>query len=230
MASAAQIRANRENAKRSTGPRTEAGKQTTKFNALIHGLAAESLVIRGEDPAKLDALRAQLQAEHCPVGQTEAMLVEEIAQCWWRLQRARAQEKRSIEVTYHFKPFNPDDLAHVTRYVAHVERGWHRAITQLRAVQGDRRKREAFQTEPITPTTAATAQPEESEKVMAVGSVPYSEPQPSQPSRPASELTDDELRQSPEFKQFQHDRFMKDVVAQRDPEVYAAYQRRTGQR
>ncbi len=196
MASAAQIRANRENAKRSTGPRTEAGKQTTKFNALIHGLAAESLVIRGEDPAKLEALRAQLQVEHCPIGQTEAMLVEEIAQGWWRLQRARAQEKRSIEVTYHFKPFNPEDLAHVTRYIAHAERGWHRAITQLRAVQNDRRKREA-----IKPSTTAASQPEEIEKVMAVGSVPQIdqeiETQPVEPPPAPRERIDHDIRQSP---------------------------------
>ncbi len=216
MASAAQVRANRENAKRSTGPRTEAGKQTTKFNALIHGLAAESLVIRGEDPAKLEALRAQLQVEHCPLGQTEAMLVEEIAQCWWRLQRARAQEKRSIEVTYHFKPFNPDDLAHVTRYIAHAERAWHRAITQLRAVQNDRRKLEVLE-----PATTVARQVEETEKVMAVGSVPQIEPQPLEPPPARRELTDDEIRKSPEFQKFQNDRFIKDAMADLDRRIAA---------
>jgi hypothetical protein len=85
MASAAQIRANRENAQRSTGPRTEAGKHNTKYNALKHGLAAELLVLRGEDPADLDALRAQLHADYSPANETEAMLVEDLAQCWWRL-------------------------------------------------------------------------------------------------------------------------------------------------
>ena len=34
--------------------------------------------IDGEDPAELDALRAELTAEHQPVGQTEAMLVEDL--------------------------------------------------------------------------------------------------------------------------------------------------------
>jgi len=39
MTSAARIRANRENARRSTGPRTAAGKQRASANARRHGLA-----------------------------------------------------------------------------------------------------------------------------------------------------------------------------------------------
>ena len=64
MATPAQIRANRENAQRSTGPRTEASKQTTRLNALKHGLAATLLVLSDEDATKFDALRAQLIADY----------------------------------------------------------------------------------------------------------------------------------------------------------------------
>ena len=39
MASNRQIKANRENAKRSTGPKTEAGKARSRRNALRHGLS-----------------------------------------------------------------------------------------------------------------------------------------------------------------------------------------------
>ena len=89
METPAQIRANRANAQRSSGPRSEAGREITKMNALKHGLAARELVIRDEDPAALDALRADLRAEHAPANQTEALLVEDLAICWWRLQRGR---------------------------------------------------------------------------------------------------------------------------------------------
>ena len=37
--------ANRLNAQKSTGPRTEAGKNKSKINALKHGLRAQELVI-----------------------------------------------------------------------------------------------------------------------------------------------------------------------------------------
>ena len=43
MASERQIRANRENAKRSTGPRSPAGKRKVRANALKHGLSARTL-------------------------------------------------------------------------------------------------------------------------------------------------------------------------------------------
>ncbi len=42
------IRANRRNAKKSTGPRTFLGKEKVSGNALTHGLTAEKHVIIGE--------------------------------------------------------------------------------------------------------------------------------------------------------------------------------------
>lgn len=47
MASEKQIAANRANAKRSTGPKTRAGKKRSSQNALQHGL---SLSLKGDDP------------------------------------------------------------------------------------------------------------------------------------------------------------------------------------
>ena len=45
MASSRQIAANRANAKRSTGPKTEQGKARSRMNAWKHGLTAEDIVI-----------------------------------------------------------------------------------------------------------------------------------------------------------------------------------------
>ena len=54
MATAEQIRANRENAKKSTGPRrTEA----TRFNGLKHGLRAEQVILPGESRDEFEAER-----------------------------------------------------------------------------------------------------------------------------------------------------------------------------
>ena len=50
MATAAQIEANRRNSSRSTGPRTQKGKDRSKLNALVHGCRAEILVLPTEDP------------------------------------------------------------------------------------------------------------------------------------------------------------------------------------
>ena len=52
MATANQIAANRLNSQKSTGPRSDAGKDRSRMNALKTGVHAESHCILGEDPAE----------------------------------------------------------------------------------------------------------------------------------------------------------------------------------
>lgn len=59
MATPAQIRANRANAQRSTGPKTAAGRQKSAQNARKHGLTSQA------DPEKLAALAAELEVDGC---------------------------------------------------------------------------------------------------------------------------------------------------------------------
>lgn len=88
MATQAQERANRLNAQKSTGPRTEAGKAAVAQNAVRHGLLAEKTVISGEDPGQFESYRAMLLAELHPAGAMEAILAERIVGLAWRLRRA----------------------------------------------------------------------------------------------------------------------------------------------
>ncbi len=92
MASVKQIAANRRNAAGSTGPKSAAGKQVARMNALKHGLQAEHVVIPGEDPEEFEALLRGLEEDYLPVGFREGLLVERIAECTWRLQRAGLME------------------------------------------------------------------------------------------------------------------------------------------
>ena len=187
MATPAQIRANRANAQHSSGPRSDAGRQITKMNALKHGLAARELVIKDEDPAALEALRADLRAEHAPANQTEALLVEDLAICWWRLQRGRKYEAAAINGGLQAnRPFTLLIMDRMLRYTAAAERAWNRALANLRTAQNGRRKRELSNTEP-----EASPQPQETEKVIAIGSVlqndsksPDTEPGPAPEASP----------------------------------------------
>jgi len=88
MTSAAQVRANRSNARKSTGPRTPEGKAAASQNAVKHGLLAEQVVIKGEDPAQFECYRDGMLAELAPVGVVEEMLAERAVSLSWRLRRA----------------------------------------------------------------------------------------------------------------------------------------------
>lgn len=66
MMSRKQLEANRANAKRSTGPKSDAGKTRSRMNALKHGFSSQEIVLEGEDADQFDALRAQLEAEFDP--------------------------------------------------------------------------------------------------------------------------------------------------------------------
>ena len=87
MASDEQIRANRLNAQRSTGPRSENGKQAVRYNALQHGLLAEASLLPGEDTALFRRLAEELQAQFEPAGELEQLLVDRITSSAWRLRR-----------------------------------------------------------------------------------------------------------------------------------------------
>jgi hypothetical protein len=78
------------------GPRTANGKASSSGNSLKHGLASGRVIIPGEDPAEFEALLNDLNAEHVPATPTEQMLVQQMAQSWWLMQRAiRIRMRRS---------------------------------------------------------------------------------------------------------------------------------------
>jgi hypothetical protein len=88
MASPEQLRANRANAARSTGPRTTEGKKAVRFNALKHGLLAQAALLPSDDEEEFQSLSNALRAAFQPVGAHEDMLVDLIVGYRWRLRRA----------------------------------------------------------------------------------------------------------------------------------------------
>jgi hypothetical protein len=85
------IEANRNNSKRSTGPRTERGRRSSRFNAVTLGIFAKHVVIAGCDgdnsEKEFGSLLDDLHEEFQPVGTFEEWLVLKIAECIWRLRR-----------------------------------------------------------------------------------------------------------------------------------------------
>ena len=97
MSTEEQINANRQNAQKSTGPKTDEGKAVVSKNAIKHGLFAAEAVITGEDPAVYEAYHDQFLAEWKPVGMVESMLAERIVSLSWRLQRAERMQNQVMD-------------------------------------------------------------------------------------------------------------------------------------
>ena len=98
MASYAQLKANRDNAKKSTGPRTEPGKKRSRKNAIRHGLFSEHLFVDSNEHQMFEALLCELKQELDPVGPIEAALVERIAIGLWRQRRLNTAEGAMVRL------------------------------------------------------------------------------------------------------------------------------------
>lgn len=95
MATKEQVAANRENAKKSTGPKSPGGKDKVKWNGLRHGLRAEGVVLPGEDAAEFAAFVAAWMEDWKPTTMARAQLVREAAVAAWRKERCvRAEATR----------------------------------------------------------------------------------------------------------------------------------------
>jgi hypothetical protein len=92
MTSYRQIEANRRNALKSTGPRTEAGKEISRRNAVRHGLTAETVITALEDAEDYQAFEAAMTADYDAQSTVERELVLRLASILWRLRRATTIE------------------------------------------------------------------------------------------------------------------------------------------
>ena len=169
MPTNAQIKANRKNAKKSTGPRSEEGKTRSAKNALKHGLLARDTVMPGEDPADFDRQLSALEADIQPANSLEFELVRQIADAQWRMRRLTRLETGFLAAAVddqrrHLEKRRPDELrpgydgetlllgsamldrtqafVHLARYDGHLSRRFFRAVKQLSDLRRDERKAE----------------------------------------------------------------------------------------
>ena len=182
MATQAQRKANRQNAKKSTGPRTDEGKARSSQNGLKHGLLARDAVMADEDPAEYDRQLQQLEENIFPKNAIEFALVRQIADAEWRLRRLSRLEagfctdtyvrtSRSTRKSYPEAVLPDRDgenqllgksisdrtqaLANLARYQTHMSRNQLRALNMIRQLRAD----EARYRENIDPKTGAIHRP-----------------------------------------------------------------------
>jgi hypothetical protein len=151
-----QLKANRQNAQHSTGPRSEEGRARTRFNAVRHGLRSKSALLPSENPEEYYNLKAELTAEWKPQGPTEEFQVEQMLQHQWRLRRIAIMEQdlfvESFEGSFGEEEFDANipgaltaalgnnKFTLLTRYENSARRAYHKALAELRSLQSERRK------------------------------------------------------------------------------------------
>ena len=164
MATAAQITANQQNAMRSTGPVTEAGKQISSRNSLLHGLTAKKLLLAVEDQAEFDELHADLLEAFVPKTKYERFLFEDMIRAYWFWSRAQAAHaafldtivRQELKIEPRLTPkhalarvFTEEKYAKrlrlLMRYEAAAERTYRKSEQQLRSEIAARVRWEAGQ-------------------------------------------------------------------------------------
>ena len=148
MSTPAQVAANRENSKLSTGPNTEAGKAASSRNHLVHGLCAADPVLPSEDRNQFNELVERYKTDWKPVTTHEDFLVSEMAGARWRLDRIQRMEVEMIAaLDDQTKIFTDKETAagfgRLERYRAGLERTYHRCARELRAAPKEQRQFEA---------------------------------------------------------------------------------------
>ena len=157
------------------GPRTPEGKAISSQNAFSHGLTSACLVLPWEDENEFDSLLDQLAAEHRPATATEGLLVREIAEQYWRLQRARNHEHILLVKTTEILERGSDldtfevwdkEVKLTQRYATRHERAFHKCLSTLRTLQKERRAAETeaaaeARTEAQAESSTAAHQPAE---------------------------------------------------------------------
>ncbi len=182
-----QIRANRANAKKSTGPRTQKGKARSSQNALKHGLLANDAVLPGEDPADFDRHLTSFEDTYLPRNRVEKEIVRQIADVAWRMQRLSRIETAVIAAGIdNTRQFNlesgpiPDDRAgqtqqlgramitrtqvlnNLARYDGHLARRFFCGVELMIDIRReDRQLREAYEAKNAGATTPLHYLPDE---------------------------------------------------------------------
>jgi hypothetical protein len=164
MTSAKKAQANRQNALKSTGPKTPEGKAGVRYNAQKHGLLAKEILLPEENEEALRELDERLRAELRPEGEMEDLLVEQIVATQWRLRRLRrvetgvfdwelygahsdthpwthpgTTETTMLGLSFIRDANDTNAFSKLSRYETAIERSLYKALHELQRLQAARR-------------------------------------------------------------------------------------------
>jgi hypothetical protein len=171
---------NRQNSKKSTGPRTDSGKARSSQNALINGLYSISAKLPSEDRELYLAHAAAFVADLKPEGATQQALVEIVSDNTWRLRRVRglveaqtnflirlvdSADQMSAQAYHRDQTETIRALETLSRLEQRMQNGMVKALKQLKELQKEAAAEPAsgFVPTPQNKAASATANTTQSE-------------------------------------------------------------------
>ena len=86
--SKAKVEANRRNAEKSSGPKSDDAKSRMRYNALKHGMTAKTVLLPGDDPQEFAGRLRYLQDDLQARNGLEAVVIERLAGDLWKSDRS----------------------------------------------------------------------------------------------------------------------------------------------
>ena len=168
MATEAQIAANRANAQKATGPRTEEGKSRTRYNATRHGLCRCIISLDDDDTNEVELLLADLMDEYQPQGPTEEILVYKMAEQFWLTKRASYY--LAEHSNYNVGDDDSKQVALYLRYYTLADRAFNRNLADLLKLR--KLRSQQVQPEPVAAEIGSVSQKTESPAAQPAGNPP----------------------------------------------------------
>jgi hypothetical protein len=168
MLSEKQLEANRANAQKSTGPRTEEGKRRSSLNATRHGLTGQVVILPEESLQAFNEFTRPIVEALLPADAAQQQLAQSYANFQWRINRSQAIEENVFTLGNIHDVAGNLDLEHpeahnamcdaktfiqegktidrISIYSARLVRQATAVLKQLKDLQADLRRREEDET------------------------------------------------------------------------------------
>ena len=125
------VAAARRNAQHATGPRSEAGKEKVKMNAVKHGFYSApenhqlTMLALGEDPQEYEALIEQMMTTYGPGDDLWKKQIEDLAKLYWRRSRLERMQagvmRRALLEVEQWQHRREREMANATFEPSHYE-------------------------------------------------------------------------------------------------------------
>ena len=129
MSSQQKIDASRANARKSTGPKTTAGKAVCRTNAYRHGMRTRAVLMPGEDSRQYTQLFNSMCQEYESPTRQDLFQIKQMATARWRLERLKGIETALLDQP----TIDSAALVRISHWQVRAENSYYKALKQLNA-------------------------------------------------------------------------------------------------